>query len=163
VVSVALGGLVPGTTTLSSDEVPLGNLTCEQVCDGDTCQVTCPIDEQLACPGGGTATDVGTVIGTLDATLTGEASFEARQAYTNCSNTSGVTINGDPDTRAAGTVRFVNGELAGEQSVALTGAVRYESPEESGRCEVALQGTFTIEGSLSATGTACGEPVDVSF
>ena len=34
-------------------------------------------------------------------------------------NTSGVTLNGDPDTTASGTVRFVNGELAGEQTVNL--------------------------------------------
>jgi hypothetical protein len=164
VVSIALGGLAPGAVaTRSSEPVPLGSLTCEQVCSGATCQVTCPVNEQLDCPGGGSATDVGTVVGTLDANLTGEAAFEARQTYTNCRNESDVTINGDPDTRAAGTVRFVNGELAGEQTVAVSGAVRYQSSQESGRCEVSLQGTFTPEGSGSASGTACGEPVNVGF
>jgi hypothetical protein len=164
VVSVALGGLVPETfAARASDQVPLGNLTCEQQCSGATCQVTCPVDEVLDCPGGGLATNVGTIVGTLDASLTGEAALEARQTYTNCRNASDVTINGDPDTHAVGTVRFVSGELAGEQSVALTGAVRYQSSQESGRCEVALQGTFTPEGSGSASGTACGESVNVGF
>jgi len=165
VVWTALGGLAPGIlATRSADGGPLSALDCEQACTGSACVVTCPVDEHFACPGGGSATDMGTVVGTLDQGLTGEASFAARQTYTNCANTNGVTLNGDPDTTAAGTVRFVNGELAGEQSVALGGAVRYESTEESGRCVVDLQVSFTA-GTLSgsASGTACGERVDVAF
>lgn len=165
VVWTALGGLAPGILAArSSDEVPLGQLDCEQVCDGSTCVVTCPVDESFDCPGGGSATDTGTVVGTLNPSLTGQATFQAQQTYTNCRNTSGVTLNGAPHTTAAGTVRFVDGQLAGEQAVSLGGAVRYESSEGSGQCAVALQVTFTA-GNLAGTarGTACGEPVDVGF
>lgn len=165
VIWTALGGLAPGILAARSfDDVPLGQLSCEQVCEGSACVVTCPVDEQFDCPGGGTATDTGTVVGTLDASRTGEASFEARQTYSNCRSTSGVALNGDPHTTAAGTVRFANGELAGEQAVSLGGAVRYESPEGSGRCTVDLQVTFTA-GTLtgSVEGTACGEPISVGF
>jgi hypothetical protein len=161
----ALGGLAPGIlATRSTDGGPLSALDCEQACTGSTCVLTCPVDEQFACPGGGTATDTGTVVGTLDQSLTGEAQFAARQTYSSCASASGVSLNGDPDTTAAGTVRFVNGELAGEQPVSLGGAVRYESTEESGRCVVDLHVTFTA-GTLkgSASGTACGEPVNVAF
>ena len=123
-----------------------------------------PGERALRLPRGGSATDIGTVVGTLDPSLTGEASFTARQTYANCANTSGVTLNGDPGTTASGTVRFVNGELAGEQTVNLGGAVRYQSPEGAGRCAVDLRVAFTV-GTLSgsANGTACGEPVDVGF
>ena len=164
-VLTALGGLAPGIlSTRSANGGPLSTLECEQACSGDSCVVTCPVDERFDCPGGGSATDVGTVAGTLDASLTGEATFQAVQTYSNCSNQSGVTLNGDPHTTASGTVRFVNGELAGEQTVRLGGAVRYTSPEESGRCAIDLTGSFTV-GTLhgSASGTACGEPVNVSF
>jgi hypothetical protein len=165
VVWTALGGLAPGIlATRSADDTPLAHLDCEQVCDASTCVLTCPVDEQFDCPGGGTATDTGTVVGTLDASLTGDATFEARQTYSDCRSTSGVTLNGDPHTTAAGTVRFENGELAGEQTVSLGGAVRYESSESSGQCAVDLNVTFT-PGTLTgaATGTACGEPVNVAF
>jgi len=165
VVWTALGGLAPGIlASRSTDGGPLSALDCEQVCSGSACLLTCPVSEQFDCPGGGSATDTGTVVGTVDQSLTGEAEFSARQTYSSCAGASGVTLNGDPDTTAAGTLRFVNGELEGEQSVSLGGAVRYESAEESGRCAVDLQVTFTT-GTLSgrAHGTACGEPVDVAF
>jgi hypothetical protein len=165
VVWTALGGLAPGIlASRSTDGGPLSALACEQACSGSTCVLTCPVNERFDCPGGGSATDTGTVVGTLDPSLTGEASFTARQTYASCADASGVTLNGDPDTTASGTVRFVNGELAGEQTVSLGGAVRYESPEGSGRCAVDLRVAFTA-GTLSgsATGTACGEQVDVGF
>lgn len=165
VVWTALGGLAPGILAArSSDEVPLGHLSCEQVCDGSTCVVTCPVDESFDCPGGGSATDTGTVVGTLTPSLTGQATFQAQQTYTNCRSTSGVTLNGAPGTTAAGTVSFAAGQLAGEQAVSLGGAVRYESSEGSGDCAIDLQVTFTAgTASGSASGTACGDPVDVSF
>jgi hypothetical protein len=165
VVWTALGGLAPGILAArSTDGGPLSGLDCEQVCTGSTCVLTCPVNEQFDCPGGGSATDTGTVVGTVDRSLTGEAQFSARQTYSSCASASGVTLNGDPDTTAAGTVRFVNGELSGEQSVTLGGAVRYESSEGSGRCVVDLQVSFTAGALIgSARGTACGEPVDVAF
>ena len=58
---------MPGTFTASSGGVPLPHLSCQQDCDAGSCAVTCPVDETLSCPGGGTATDVGVVQGTLDA------------------------------------------------------------------------------------------------
>ena len=62
-----------------------------------------------------------------------------------------------------GTVRFVNGELAGEQSARVTGAVQHESSESSGNCVVDLRVTFTPDQGAAAQGTACGEPVNVAF
>ena len=165
VVWTALGGLAPGIlASRSSDEVPLGNLSCQQACDGSACVVTCPVNESFDCPGGGSATDTGTVVGTLTPSLTGQATFQAQQTYTNCRNTSGVTLNGAPGTTAAGTVTFADGQLAGQQTVSLGGAVDYQSSEGSGQCAVDLQVTFTA-GTLtgSASGTACGEPVNVGF
>ena len=163
VVSTALGGFTPGTFAARSIDVPLSSLLCEQTCSGSTCTVTCPVDERFQCPGGGTATDRGTVVGTLDESLTGQATLDARQTYSNCRTDSGITLNGDPHTTATGTARFVNGELAGEQSAHVSGAVRHESPESSGRCAVDLQVTFTLGQGAAARGTACGEPVNVAF
>ena len=94
---------------------------------------------------------------------TGQATLEARQTYHDCRTSSGVTLNGNPHTTATGTVRFVNGELAGEQSARVTGAVRHESPESSGSCVVDLRVTFTPDQGAAAQGTACGEPVNVAF
>jgi hypothetical protein len=163
VVSTALGGLTPGTFAARSVDVPLSSLHCEQTCAGATCTVTCPVDERFDCPGGGTATDRGMVVGTLDESLTGQATLEARQTYGNCRTDSGITLNGDPHTTASGTARFVNGELAGEQQAHVSGAVRHGSPEGSGRCAVDLQVTFTPGQGAAAHGTACGEPLNIAF
>ena len=158
----ALSGVAPGTFSVLSVDVPLSHLSCQQDCDGSSCVVTCPVDETLKCPGGGTATDVGTIQGTLDADRTGHATFEARQTYANCrSQRGGVTVNGAPATTASGQVRFVSGELAGEQTARVSGAVDYVSPESSGRCTVDIQVSFTPGGRGTATGSACGEAVNV--
>jgi len=163
VVSTALGGLTPGTIAARSVDAPFSSLLCEQTCEGATCTVTCPVDERFHCPGGGTATDRGTVVGTLDEDLTGQATLETRQTYTNCRTDSGLILNGAPHTTATGTARFVNGELAGEQSAHVSGAVRHESPESSGSCAVDLRVTFTPGQGATAHGTACGEPMNVAF
>jgi hypothetical protein len=163
VVSTALHGLTPGNFAALSVDAPLSSIACEQTCGGATCTVTCPVDERLQCPGGGTATDRGAVVGTLDQSLTGEATLETRQAYANCRTESGVTLNGAPGTTATGTARFVNGELAGEQSARVSGAVGYASAEGSGQCAVDIRVTFTPGGGGSARGSACDGPVDVAF
>ena len=163
VVSTALGGLTPGTFAARSVDVPLSSLVCEQACDGAICTVTCPVDERFDCPGGGTATDTGPVVGTLDENLTGQATLEARPTYADCRTDSGIILNGAPHTTATGTARIVNGELAGEQSAHVSGAVRHESPESSGSCAVDLRVTFTPGQGAAAHGTACGEPVNVAF
>ena len=163
VVWTALSGVAPGNFFALSDDTPLSSLTCEQACDGSTCVVTCPVDESLKCPGGGTATDKGSIQGILDGDGTGEATFEARQTYSNCRSQSGVTLNGAPGTTASGHVRFAGGQLAGEQTAAVSGTVDYASSETSGRCRVDIQVSFTPGGGGSASGSACGEPVGVRF
>ena len=163
VVWTALSGVAPGNFFTLSDDGPLSSLACEQSCDGSTCVVTCPVDESLKCPGGGTATDKGSIQGTLDAEGSGEATFQASQTYSNCRGQGGVTVNGAPGTTASGHVRFADGNLVGEQTAAVSGTVDYTSSETSGRCQVNIQVSFTPGGGGSARGSACGEPVGVSF
>lgn len=163
VVSTALHGLTPGNFAARSVDAPFSSLACEQTCSEATCTVTCPVDEQFDCPGGGTATDRGALVGTLDGNLSGEAALETRQTYANCRTDSGVTLNGAPGTSATGITRFVSGELAGEQSARVSGTVSYASAEDSGQCAVDIRVTFTPGGRGSARGSACGEPVEVAF
>src|SRR5512139_3473224 len=61
IVATALGGIVTGSAVRQSDGVPLGKLSCQTTCTGSTCPVTCPIDERLDCPAGGTASNKGQV------------------------------------------------------------------------------------------------------
>jgi hypothetical protein len=147
-----------------SDGVPLGSLACQKTCAGASCSVTCPIDERFDCPAGGSATDKGQVAGSLDAELSGEAALSATQTYAACRPNATLTIAGAPSTTATGNARFVKGQLADQQTVRIAGAVTYVSTTDgSGRCDVDLRVTFDRALKGSASGTACGQPVDVGF
>lgn len=164
IVTAALGGVLSGSAVTQSDGIPLGNLSCEKTCTGSTCAITCPIDERLDCPAGGSATDKGQVAGTLDADLSGEAALAATQTYSACRPNAKLTIDGAPSTSATGNARFVKGQLADEQTVRVAGAVTYVSTTDgSGRCDVDLRVTFDRALKGNARGTACGEAVDVAF
>jgi hypothetical protein len=164
VVTTALGGVLAGTAVAQSDGVPLGNLTCEKTCAGASCTVTCPIDERVNCPAGGSATDKGQIAGTLDAELSGEAALAATQTYSACQPNAKLTIDGAPSTSASGNARFVKGRLADEQTVHIAGAVTYVSTTDgSGRCDVDLRVTFNQALKGTARGAACGESIDVTF
>lgn len=164
VVETALGGVVSGSAVRKSETVPLGNLSCDKTCAGSSCVVTCPIDERFDCPSGGSASDQGQIAGTLDAELSGEAALAATQTYSACRPNADLTIDGAPSTRVTGDARFTKGRLADEQTVRIAGAVRYVSASEgSGQCDVDVRVTFSRSLKGSATGTACGQPVDVRF
>jgi len=164
IVTTALGGVVTGSAVKKSEGVPLGNLSCQKTCTGASCAVTCPIDESLSCPAGGSATDKGQIAGTLDGELSGEAALAATQGYAACKPNAGLTIDGAPATTATGNARFVKGQLADEQTVRIAGAVSYASTTEgSGRCDVDIRVTFNRALKGSANGTACGQSVDVAF
>ena len=163
VVTAAASGIVGGALGRRSDATPLGNLACDKACAGGSCTLTCPIDEQLACPSGGTATDKGRIAGVLDASLTGDATLDTAQGYSGCKPNASVTIDGAPGTTATGTARFVGGQLADTQTVRIAGTVRYASTDKSGTCRVDLTVTFSRALHGSAAGTACGEPVNETF
>jgi hypothetical protein len=163
IVTAAASGIVGGLIGKSDSSVPLGNLTCDKTCSGGSCALACPIDEQLACPSGGTATDRGRIAGVLDAALTGDATLEAAQGFAACKPNGSLTIDGAPGTTATGTVRFVDGQLADRQTVRIAGSVRYASADRSGTCAVDVTVTFSRTLHGSASGTACGQAVDESF
>jgi len=163
VVSAALGGVPLGAPAARSSHGPFTGLSCEKSCDDSTCVVTCPIDERLACPAGGSTTNRGSIEGTLDVDETGAASLRARQTYRSCRPNGELTVEGDPDATATGDARFERGELTDGQTVEIRGAVRYASGDGSGRCEVDLSVTFSPDLHGVARGTACGQAVDVPF
>jgi len=165
VVTTALGGVVSGSPVVkASGSVPLAGLTCQKTCAGASCSVSCPIDERLDCPSGGTATDEGQITGTLDADLTGSAALQAAQTFASCKPNADLTISGAPATTAVGDARFVEGELADSQTVQVTGSVSYVSASAgSGQCAVDVRVTFDRALKGSARGSACDQPVDVSF
>jgi hypothetical protein len=164
VVTTALGGVVTGSAVKKSDGVPLGGLTCEKTCTGSSCAVTCPIDERFDCPAGGSATDKGQISGTLDADLSGEAALSAAQTYSACKPNGSLTIDGAPSTSATGNARFVKGQLTDQQTVRVAGTVTYVSTTDgSGQCSVDIRVTFDRSLKGSASGSACGQAVDVTF
>ncbi len=163
IVTAAASGIVGGSLARRSDSVPLGNLSCDKACTGASCTLTCPIDEQLACPSGGTATDRGRITGVLDASLTGDAALEATQGFAGCKPNASLTIDGAPGTTATGTARFVNGQLADTLTVRIAGSVRYASAGESGTCGVDVTVTFSRALHGSASGTACGDSLNQTF
>ena len=164
VVTTALGGVVAGSAVKKADSVPLGNLTCQKTCTGASCAVTCPIDETFSCPAGGSASDKGQIAGTLDGELSGEAALAATQTYAGCKPNAGLSIDGAPATSATGSARFVKGQLADQQTVRIAGAVSYVSTTDgSGQCAVDIRVTFDRSLKGSASGTACGQSVDVTF
>jgi hypothetical protein len=164
IVTTALGGIVTGSAAKKADGVPLGNLTCQKTCTGAACAVTCPIDERFDCPAGGNAADKGQIAGTLDGELSGEAALAATQTYAGCKPNAGLTIDGAPATTATGSARFAKGQLTDEQTVRIAGAVTYvSSTDGSGQCSVDLRVTFNRALKGSASGTACGQSVDVAF
>jgi hypothetical protein len=165
VVATAASAFVGGSPGQRADSstVPLGSLHCDSSCAGATCTVACPIDEQVACPAGGTATDKGRISGTLGADLSGEAALDAVQGFAGCKPSSSLTIDGAPGTAATGTARFVEGRLADEQSARIRGTVAYSAPDGSGTCEVDVTVTFSLALHGSVTGTTCGRPVSESF
>ena len=164
IVTTALGGVVTGSVVRQSDSVPLGRLSCQKACTGSSCAVTCPIDERFDCPAGGSATDVGQIAGTLDGDLSGDAALAATQGYSACKPNASLTINGAPSTTATGNARFVKGQIADEQTVRIAGAVSYVSTSGgSGQCDVDVRVTFNRSLKGSASGSACGRPVDVAF
>jgi len=162
VVSAAASALA-GPLGQRDASLPLGNLTCDKSCAAGSCTVTCPIDERIACPSGGTATDVGRITGVLDASLDGDATLEAAQGYSGCRPSASLTLDGAPGTTATGTVRFANGTLADPQSVRVAGSVRYTSGDGSGTCSVDVTVTFSRSLHGSVSGAACGEPVSQPF
>jgi hypothetical protein len=164
IVTTALGGVVTGSAAKRADSVPLGNLACQKTCTGSSCAITCPIDERFDCPAGGSASDKGQIAGTLDGELSGEAALAARQTYAGCKPNAGLTIDGAPATTATGNARFAKGQLTDEQTVRIAGAVNYVSTTDgSGRCDVDVRVTFNRALEGSASGTACGQSVDVAF
>lgn len=164
IVTTALGGVVTGSAVKKSDGVPLGNLTCQRACSGSACAVSCPIDERFDCPAGGSAADKGSIAGTLDADLSGEAALAATQTYAACRPNATLTIDGAPSTTATGNARFTKGQLADDQTVRIAGTVSYVSATEgSGQCAVDFRVTFNRSAKGSASGTACGQAVDVTF
>jgi hypothetical protein len=163
VVAAALGGVAPHAPAARAVDGSLATVSCEKSCDAANCVVTCPIDERLSCLHGGSATNRGTIQGTLDADQTGGASLEARQGYHDCRPSSELTVNGDPETMARGTAHFARGQVAEQQTVRIQGAVRYAASDGSGRCEVDLSVRFSPDLHGSARGTACTQPVDVAF
>jgi hypothetical protein len=163
IVTAAASGIVGGSLGKRSDSVPLGNLTCDKACSGASCTLTCPIDEQIACPSGGTATDRGRISGVLDASLTGDATLDAAQGFAGCKPNASLTIDGAPGTTASGTARFVNGQLADTQTVRIAGSVRYASTDKSGTCAVDVTVTFSRALHGSASGSACGESLQETF
>jgi hypothetical protein len=164
IVTTALGGIVTGSAAKKADGVPLGNLTCQKTCTGAACAVTCPIDERFDCPAGGSAADKGQIAGTLDGELSGEAALAATQTYAKCKPNPGLTIDGAPATTVTGSARFAKGQLTDEQTVRIAGAVTYvSSTEGTGQCRVDLRVTFNRALKGSASGTACGQSVDVAF
>lgn len=165
VVLAALGGIVDGGVAArdTGGAAPLSGLKCDKTCADGRCTITCVIDERLDCPAGGTATDKGSIRGTLDAESTGEAALEATQTFSDCEPKAGLTIAGDPSTTASGSARFERGELAPEQTVRVAGAVRYSGPSGSGRCPVDVRVTFSRSRHGSARGTACGDAIDATF
>ena len=138
--------------------MPLGNLTCEKTCTGASCAVTCPIDEQLACPSGGSATDRGRSRASSTRSLTGDAALAAAQGFSGCKPNAGLTIDGAPATTATGTARFANGQLADEQTVRIAGAVRY-AIDDRGLRHVRRRppGDLQPRAPRLGLGTACGE------
>ena len=142
----------------------LGKLTCQDACAGASCTVTCPIDERFDCPAGGRAADKGQIAGTLDAELSGEAALAATQTYSACKPNAGLTIDAAPSTSATGNARFAKGQLADQQTVRVAGSVSYVSTTDgSGHCSVDIRVTFDRSLKGSASGAACGQPVDVTF
>jgi hypothetical protein len=163
VVTAAASAFAGGSVGQRDASLPLGNLTCDESCAGGSCTVTCPIDERISCPSGGTATDVGRITGVLDASLDGDATLEAAQGYSGCRPSASLTLDGAPGTTATGTVRFANGALADPQSVRVAGSVRYTSGDGSGTCSVDVTVTFSRSLHGSVSGAACGEPVSQPF
>jgi hypothetical protein len=165
VVATAASAFLAGSPAQKADSssAPLGNLHCDSSCAGDACTLSCPIDEQLACPAGGSATDKGRIAGTLGADLSGEAALDAVQGFAGCRPSASLTIDGAPGTTATGTARFDRGRLADEQSVRIRGAVAYSAPDGSGTCAVDVSVTFSLTRHGSVTGTACGGTVSESF
>jgi hypothetical protein len=165
VIATAASAFVSGSPgqRAGSSSAPLGNLHCDSSCAGDACTLACPIDEQVACPSGGTATDRGKIAGTLGADLSGEAALDAVQGFAGCKPSAALTIDGAPGTNATGTARFDKGRLADEQSVRIRGAVAYSASDGSGTCAVDVAVTFSLTLHGSVTGTACGETVAESF
>jgi hypothetical protein len=161
VVITALGGV--GGAVGQRDSAPLSGLACDKTCSADACTVSCPVDERLACPAGGSASDKGQVTGTLDTQLTGTAVLRATQTYAACQPKAGLTIDGAPSTTATGNAVFVSGQLADQQTLLVTGGVQYASDAASGACSVELRVTFSRSLHGSARGSACGEPLDVAF
>jgi len=164
IVTTALGGIVTGSAAKKSDTVPLGNLACQKACSGSSCAVTCPVDERFDCPAGGSAANRGQIAGTLDAELSGEAALDATQTYSACRPNATLTIDGAPSTTATGSARFAKGQLGDEQTVRVAGAVSYVSTTDgSGQCSVDVRVTFNRSLKGSASGSACGRTVDISF
>jgi len=161
VVTTALGGV--GGSVGQRDTAPLSGLTCDRTCSADSCTVSCPVDERLACPAGGSASDKGQVTGTLDTELTGTAVLRATQTYAACQPKEGLAIDGAPSTTTTGNAVFVKGQLADQQTLLVAGDVQYASDGASGTCSVELRVTFGRSLHGSARGSACGEPVDVAF
>lgn len=162
VVETALGGVFGGAP-VQRDAGPLGGVSCQKTCDAAGCAVSCPIDERFACPSGGSATNRGTVAGTVDTQGSGEAALTATQTYSGCRPNADLAIEGSPSTTATGAARLLNGQLADQQTLRVAGSVSYSSGEASGRCDVELSITFGRSLHGSATGQACGQKVDTGF
>ncbi|MCU0242086.1 MAG: hypothetical protein MUF51_06650 [Vicinamibacteria bacterium] len=139
---------------------PVNN--CNQSCNSSTCNVSCPLSVSYPCPISGTTASSGTLTGTVNASLSGQASLYAEQTYANCSPVADLVVNGDPKTTTTGVVVFQNGKLSGTQTIKLEGRIRYVSGGVSGSCDVLLNGTYWMSSmSGTVTGTICDLPVNM--
>jgi hypothetical protein len=162
VIAAALGGVFAGGP-VQRDTGPLAGVSCEKTCDASGCVVSCPIDERFSCPSGGSATNRGTVAGTVDAQGSGEAALSATETYAGCRPSAELAIDGAPSTTASGSARLLYGQLADEQTLRVAGSVSYTSAAASGRCDVDLSITFSRALHGSASGEACGQKIDTAF
>jgi hypothetical protein len=153
----------------SNPTSPTRSLTChtEGVPELHRDRWNCPVEHTLSCAGGGSVAVSGTIAGLCEAdgcrARMVRAEMSTVQTYEGCRTTAGITLTGSSTT--SGTVDLYFRDAASHAAHWIVkGNLAWSYGGASGICALELTATSMIpSASGTATGSACGTAVDVSY
>jgi hypothetical protein len=153
----------PSLSKIVSDIQPEQLSGCTTSGDVTTCNW--PVSYSGSCPNGGRIAVAGDITGTLNGSGDGSVGTGPTAPLTitptNCSVTSNLTINGDPNIVIAATVTITDDAVAFPATLTETGGISY-GPNPSGSCTMNVTYTVNSETSCTVSGTLCGQSLSGS-
>ncbi len=119
--------------------------------------INVPLNKTTTCPAGGSIQVTGSLVGTVDANVTGTLSLYATETITHWLCVASRVMDGQ--LTLGGSFPLTNGHFSTTATITLSGTFRWGSLAQN-LCTVDVTMQLKPDGSGQATGTVCGRPVN---